>query len=101
MTTVREPILKPVLITSLRPTQITVGMREVKAKRKRWREKGGKKGAEFLGEHMIPVVLGRKSAITLSIIITSRARCMRRASRKFLSPLSPTSASWSPRRSGS
>ena len=61
MTTVREPILKPVLITSLRPTQITVGMREVKAKRKRWREKGGgKKGAEFLGEHMIPVVLGPK-----------------------------------------
>jgi hypothetical protein len=44
----------------LRPTQITVGMREVKAKRKRWREKGGKKGAEFLGEHMIPVVLGPK-----------------------------------------
>jgi hypothetical protein len=60
MPTVREPILKPVLITDLRPTQITVGMREVTAKRKRWREKGGKKGAEFLGEHMIPVVLGPK-----------------------------------------
>lgn len=60
MPTIREPILKPVLITDLRPTQITVGMREVKAKRKRWREKGGKKGAEFLGEHMIPVVLGPK-----------------------------------------
>jgi len=60
MTNVREPILKPVLITSLRPTQITVGMREVKEKRKRWREKGGKKGAEFLGGHMIPVVLGPK-----------------------------------------
>jgi len=58
--TIRDPILKPVLITDLRPTQITVGMREVKTKRKRWREKGGKKGAEFLGEHMIPVVLGPK-----------------------------------------
>jgi hypothetical protein len=62
MTTVREPTLKPVLITSLRPTQITVGMREVKAKRKRWREKAKDttKGGEFLGKHMIPVVLGPK-----------------------------------------
>ena len=61
MATVREPILTPVSITSLRPTQITVGMREVKAKRKRWREKEeSKKGGEFLGSHMIPVVLGPK-----------------------------------------
>jgi hypothetical protein len=61
MALVREPILTPVSITSLRPTQITVGMREVKAKRKRWREKEQtKKGAEFLGSHMIPVVLGPK-----------------------------------------
>jgi hypothetical protein len=60
MATVREPILKPIPITSLRPTQITVGMREVKAKRKRWRGTGAKKGGEFLGKHMIPVVLGPK-----------------------------------------
>ena len=60
MTTVRDPISDPIPITSLRPTQITVGMREVKAKRLRWREKGAKKGAQFLGKHMIPVVLGPK-----------------------------------------
>jgi hypothetical protein len=60
MTTIREPILNPIAIRSLRPTQITVGMREVKAKRKRWREKDTKKGADFLGKHMIPVVLGPK-----------------------------------------
>src|SRR6266852_312590 len=60
MTTVRDPSLNPVKIADLHPTQITVGMREVKAKRKRWREEGGKKGAEFLGKHMIPVVLGPK-----------------------------------------
>jgi hypothetical protein len=60
MTTVREPSLNPVKIADLHPTQITVGMREVKAKRKRWREEGAKKGAEFLGRHMIPVVLGAK-----------------------------------------
>ena len=60
MTTVREPVLNPIKIADLHPTQITVGMREVKAKRRRWREEGGKKGAEFLGKHMIPVVLGPK-----------------------------------------
>lgn len=57
---VREPILHTVDIADLRPTQITVGMREVTEKRKRWREIGLKKGAEFLGRHMIPVVLGPK-----------------------------------------
>ena len=56
MTNVREPILEPVPITSLRPTQITVGMREVMAKRKRWREKDANKGGKYLGKHMIPVV---------------------------------------------
>ena len=58
---VREPTLTSVPISDLRPTQITVGMREVAAKRQRWREIAAKKGAEFLGKHMIPVVLGPKS----------------------------------------
>jgi hypothetical protein len=57
---VREPMLKPVSIDSLRPTQITVGMREVEEKRKRWREHKGKKKSEFLGSHMIPVIHGPK-----------------------------------------
>jgi len=57
---VREPMLKPVSIESLRPTQMTVGMREVDEKRKRWREHKGKKKSEFLGSHMIPVILGPK-----------------------------------------
>ena len=55
---VREPVLKLVKIKDLRPTQMTVGMREVEEKRKRWREHKGKKKAEFLGSHMIPVLLG-------------------------------------------
>ena len=38
MANTREPILQPVPILSLRPTQMTVGMSEVKEKRKRWRE---------------------------------------------------------------
>ena len=59
MSNIREPILQPVPILALRPTQMTVGMREVKEKRKRWREhKSKRKQAELLGQHMIPVVLG-------------------------------------------
>ena len=60
MVTVREPTLHPVPIEDLRPTQITVGMREVEEKRQRWREYKGKKKSEFLGKHMIPVILGPK-----------------------------------------
>src|ERR1700719_3951619 len=58
MANTREPLLQPILILSLRPTQMTVGMREVKEKRKRWRERNKKKQAKALGKHMIPVVLG-------------------------------------------
>ena len=56
----REPRLHPVAITRLRPTQITVGMREVEAKRKHWRNHPERKKADFLGRHMIPVVWGPK-----------------------------------------
>jgi hypothetical protein len=57
---VREPMLVTVAIADLRPTQITVGMREVLVKRKLWREMADKKGGKFLGKHMIPVILGPK-----------------------------------------
>ena len=59
MASAREPIVHPIPILSLRPTQMTVGMREVKEKRERWREhKSRKKQQELLGRHMIPVVHG-------------------------------------------
>jgi hypothetical protein len=55
----REPRVHPVAILSLRPTQMTVGMREVKEKRKRFREhESTKKQDELIGKHMIPVVVG-------------------------------------------
>jgi hypothetical protein len=60
---VREPILNPVRITDLRPTQMTVGFREVEEKRKAWRERSGKKEALYLGSHMIPVVAGPKGRL--------------------------------------
>ena len=59
MKTLREPLLHPVAIHDLRPTQITVGMTEVKAKREAWRAKlKGTKAAEYLGNHMVPVIVG-------------------------------------------
>lgn len=56
----REPVLTPVPIALLRPTQITIGMREVAEKRQQWRERADRDGREFLGRHMIPVLLGPK-----------------------------------------
>jgi hypothetical protein len=57
MSNPREPTVHPIPILDLRPTQMTCGMREVKEKRKRFREKGKKQG-EMIGKHMIPVVRG-------------------------------------------
>ncbi len=59
----REPILHPVAIADLRPTQITVGMREVAAKRQAWRNKAGDKADLFLGQHMVPVIVGPKERL--------------------------------------
>ncbi len=75
MTTVREPLLRPIPIASLKPTQITVGFREVKEKQKRWRGQGGEKKSSFLGRHMI-----RRIVITSLIIITSPERFSARVS---------------------
>ena len=55
---VREPRIHPVAVTDLCPTQITVGMREVREKRQRWKEVRRK--AEFLGSHLIPVIHGHR-----------------------------------------
>ena len=63
MVTVREPVLHSIPIAELRPTQITVGMREVRAKQKSWQDQDPKKKAEFLGRHMIPVVRGFKDRL--------------------------------------
>lgn len=60
-----EPRLHPVAITDLRPTQITVGMREVEMKRIHWRAEREEKGADFLGHHAVPVVIGPKQRLYL------------------------------------
>jgi hypothetical protein len=58
MREVREPRLSTITVTELYPTQMTVGMREVREKRRHWRSAGHK--ARFLGGHLIPVILGPK-----------------------------------------
>ena len=58
MDTKLRPLVKPVLISNLRPTQITVGLGEVAQRRSHWRRQHGKKAARYLGKHMIPVIVG-------------------------------------------
>jgi hypothetical protein len=58
MDTKLRPLVKPVLISALRPTQMTVGLGEVAERRSRFREQQGKRAARYLGKHMIHVILG-------------------------------------------
>lgn len=65
MTHIYEPRLTRTEITKLRPTQITVGFREVELKRKEWRETAPTRGDGFLGHHIVPVVAGPKGRLFL------------------------------------
>jgi hypothetical protein len=55
---IAEQAIRTVPISSLIPTQMTVGMREVDLKRRRWRERSSCEAASFLKKLRIPVVLG-------------------------------------------
>jgi hypothetical protein len=54
----QDLLLKTVGVSDLFPTQVTVGMREVEIKRRKWRERPNDKAANYLNTHRIPVVLG-------------------------------------------
>jgi hypothetical protein len=56
----RDPVLKPVPIAEVRPTQMTVGMRDVAEKAKRWESLSERQEPAFLGRHMAPTILGPK-----------------------------------------
>ena len=78
----REPLLAPVSIVDLRPTQITVGFREVAEKRREWNGRPEKDRPAFLGRHMIPVLLGPEAAQLHHRSPPSHpARCTTRAAR--------------------
>ncbi len=55
-----DPVIKPVPIDNLRPTQITVGRREVEQKRERWKTQGVERKMAFVVKHMVPVIVGPK-----------------------------------------
>jgi len=59
----REPRVTPVRLDDLRPTQMTVGYREVEVKRASWRQKSDPSAQTFLGDHMIPVLKGPKDKL--------------------------------------
>lgn len=63
MTDIREPLLDTAIIADLRPTQMTVGYREVKAKRRDWKQREGDHAATFLGRHLVPVIRGPESRL--------------------------------------
>ena len=50
--------IEPVPIDSLRPTQITVGMKEVDDKRRHWKTQGLDKKTSFVKDHRVPVIFG-------------------------------------------
>jgi hypothetical protein len=53
-----QHVVEVVPVVDLVPTQMTVGMREIIHKRKRWREKSSDRTTNFLNKLRIPVVLG-------------------------------------------
>ncbi len=59
----REPRLTPVGLHELRPTQMTVGLREVAEKRRSWQMRSERSAETFLGDHMIPVLRGPKGRL--------------------------------------
>jgi hypothetical protein len=50
--------VKTIPVADLVPTQVTVGMREVDVKRRRWREKHSHDAVRHLNKHRPPVILG-------------------------------------------
>lgn len=56
----RDATLLPVPMDEIRPTQITLGFREIAQKREQWRKHMGKDRKAFLSRHTVPTVLGPK-----------------------------------------
>ena len=52
----REPTVNQIDIAELRPTQMTLGFREVEARRREWRSAKAGKRMDMLGRHAVPAV---------------------------------------------
>jgi hypothetical protein len=53
----RDATLLPVPMDEIRPTQITLGFREIAQKREQWRKRMGKDRKAFLSRHTVPTVV--------------------------------------------
>ncbi len=60
MQPVRAPVSHPVKITDLKPTQMTVGLKEVETRATKIKELAGEDGEKFVRKTVIPVVRGPK-----------------------------------------
>jgi hypothetical protein len=60
MVAISGTALERVEIAKLRPTQMTLGYREVQRKREAWQERKKKLGEKYIEHHMIPAVIGPK-----------------------------------------
>ena len=56
----RDPTVNQIDPAELRPTQMTLGFREVEAKRREWRAAKASKRIDIIGRHGVPTVLGPK-----------------------------------------
>ncbi len=60
MQSVRAPLSHPVDIASLKPTQMTIGLREAETRAKKMKELAGNDTDKLVRKHVIPVVKGPK-----------------------------------------
>lgn len=81
MTNPIQPVLHSVRIAELRPTQMTVGLREVEHKRTQWLARRAESGGEYLGRHLIPAVIGPTRSTGSSTTTISSGRSTRPGSR--------------------
>jgi hypothetical protein len=56
-----HPLAIGVPLSELRPTQMTVGFREVDLKRRQWRDANAEARVTLLRRHVVPAILGPKS----------------------------------------
>ncbi len=54
----QDPVLHSTPILSLRPTQMSVGLQEVRRKRDEWKTQTATDLQKFLAQHMVPTIIG-------------------------------------------
>jgi hypothetical protein len=63
MQTVRAPLSHPVNIAGLKPTQMTIGLREARTRAEKIMERSGMDAGKLVRKHVIPVVKGPKDKL--------------------------------------